>query len=100
MTATEHEESQSLDGACSIFDLRSLGDIYAEIQELYLSDNRSWIIGYSGGKDSTTIVQLVWNALRHLTPEQRKKAVYVISSDTLVETTLLSAISSIEILTS
>ena len=92
MTATEHEESQSLDGACSIFDLRSLGDIYAEIQELYLSDNRSWIIGYSGGKDSTTIVQLVWNALRHLTPEQRKKTVYVISSDTLVETPVISDI--------
>ena len=34
-----------------------------EIQNLYLEDNMPWIIGYSGGKDSTAIVQLTWSAL-------------------------------------
>ena len=33
------------------------------IQNLYLSDNIPWVIGYSGGKDSTAAVQLVWMAL-------------------------------------
>ena len=33
-----------------------------EIRELYASDDVPWIIGYSGGKDSTATLQLVWQA--------------------------------------
>ena len=73
----------------SIFDRRSLSDIHAEIQEVYLSDSRPWVVGYSGGKDSTTALQLVWYALEELAPEQRQKPVYVITSDTLVETPVI-----------
>jgi DNA sulfur modification protein DndC len=57
-----------------------------EIRTVYTSDTRPWVIGYSGGKDSTTTLQLVWQALKGLAPELLKKPVYVISSDTLVET--------------
>jgi len=57
-----------------------------EIKEAYLHDNRPWILGYSGGKDSTTTLQLVWYALREVQSEKRTKHIYVISSDTLVET--------------
>jgi DNA sulfur modification protein DndC len=57
-----------------------------EIREVYLGDTRPWVIGYSGGKDSTTTLQLVWNALKALPQESRTKPIYVISSDTLVET--------------
>ncbi len=56
-----------------------------EIQELYLSDNVPWIIGYSGGKDSTAVLQLVWIALSELGPSSCHKNVHVISTDTLVE---------------
>lgn len=56
-----------------------------EIRELYLEDDAPWIVGYSGGKDSTAILQLVWLALEQLTPTQRRKTVHVISTDTLVE---------------
>jgi len=63
--------------------------MHREIQELYLADKRPWIVGYSGGKDSTTALQLVWNAIEGLPPEERKKTVYVISSDTLVETPVI-----------
>ncbi len=59
---------------------------YEEIREVYLSDQRPWVVGYSGGKDSTTALQLIWTALKDLAPEQLKKPVYVLSSDTLVET--------------
>jgi len=73
----------------SIFDKKSLRDIYLEVQQVYLADNRPWVIGYSGGKDSTTVLQLVWYALKELPVEKRQKLVYVISSDTLVETPVI-----------
>ena len=37
-------------------DIRSVIEI---IKELYLEDMIPWICGYSGGKDSTAVVQLV-----------------------------------------
>ena len=61
----------------------------SEIKQAYNFDTRPWILGYSGGKDSTTTLQLVWNALLELPPEERSKPIYVISSDTLVETPLI-----------
>lgn len=65
---------------------RLLSDLVEEIKILYQSDNRPWIIGFSGGKDSTTILSLVYSALLTLSPEARNKHIYVVSSDTLVET--------------
>ena len=44
-----------------------------EIQYVYQSDKRPWIIGYSGGKDSTTVVHLVYEMLKRLQPEERSK---------------------------
>ena len=69
----------------SIFDKRKLDEIHEEIRTVYLNDNRPWIIGFSGGKDSTCLVQLVWHAISKLPLEKRQKMIYVISSDTLVE---------------
>ena len=60
------------------------------IQELYASDDMPWIIGYSGGKDSTVCVQLIWNALLRMPEDERKKPVYVISTDTLVENPIVA----------
>ncbi|MGO4890403.1 DNA phosphorothioation system sulfurtransferase DndC [Anaerobacillus sp. MEB173] len=59
------------------------------IQEIYLADDRPWVVGYSGGKDSTVVVQLVFEALSELKSDQLQKKIYVISSDTLVETPLI-----------
>lgn len=70
----------------SVFENRSLDEIHEEIRETYLRDDRPWVIGYSGGKDSTTALQLIWHALSELDDNQLDKAVHVISSDTLVET--------------
>lgn len=55
------------------------------IQEAYLMDNRPWIVGFSGGKDSTFMSDLIIESLDELTPEQRSKRVYFISGDTEVE---------------
>ena len=49
--------------------------LHAEIREVYLSDVRPWVLGFSGGKDSTTALQLVWSALLELKPELRVKPV-------------------------
>jgi DNA sulfur modification protein DndC len=60
-----------------------------EIRSVYLADERPWVLGFSGGKDSTVALQLVWHALRGLEPEQRGKPIYVISGDTQVETPVI-----------
>jgi len=70
----------------SIFEERSLGDILEEIQEVYVQNKYPWVIGYSGGKDSTASLQLIWQAISRLPEEKRTKKVHVISTNTLVET--------------
>lgn len=62
-----------------------------EIRSLYVADDIPWILGYSGGKDSTATLQLIWSAISELQPEQRRKTVYAISTDTMVENPVVAA---------
>ncbi len=68
------------------FNLRELLD---ELQEQFLEEDnkRPWIIAFSGGKDSTALLQLVWTAIQELPAELRSttRDVYVICNNTLVE---------------
>lgn len=60
----------------------------SEIIDQYLYDensDRPWIIGFSGGKDSTMLLQVVWNALKKIDPLLLNRRVYVVCNDTLVE---------------
>ena len=59
------------------------------VKRVYLQDDRPWIIGYSGGKDSTATCTVVLTALSEMKQEELNKHVYIISSDTLVETPLI-----------
>ena len=59
------------------------------IRNLYLADDIPWVIGYSGGKDSTATLQLVWYALRELPADKLTKVVHVINPDTLVESPVI-----------
>ena len=59
------------------------------IRNLYLADDIPWVIGYSGGKDSTATLQIVWYALSELPAEELTKAVHVINTDTLVESPVI-----------
>lgn len=61
-----------------------------EIQELYCLDEIPWVVGYSGGKDSSCVLQLVWNAIAALPPSKRTKTIHVITTDTLVENPYVS----------
>jgi len=73
----------------SVFGNRSLSDLYQEVRELYCRDSNPWVLGFSGGKDSTATLQLIWQALAGLPEPQRTKQVFVLSSDTLVETPVM-----------
>lgn len=64
-------------------------DAIEKVKRVYKQDNRPWIIGYSGGKDSTATCTVVLSALAELPAEELNKHVYIISSDTMVETPLI-----------
>lgn len=48
-----------------------------------------WIVTFSGGKDSTLVAHLVFEVLLTLPPNMRKRQVYFVSNDTLVESPLV-----------
>lgn len=59
--------------------------IIEEMRMVYLHDRRPWMIGFSGGKDSTMLCMLVFEMLKTLAPEEITKKIYITSSDTMVE---------------
>lgn len=60
--------------------------IHLELLDEYQQDhNHSWVIGYSGGKDSTLVAHLVFEMLLSLPPSLRTRQVHIVSNDTLVE---------------
>ena len=69
---------------------QTVSELIEEIQLLYKSDNIPWIVGYSGGKDSTAVLSLVWRAVTSLPENERHKKVHVISTDTLVENPIVA----------
>ena len=62
-----------------------------EVQKLYCLDEIPWIIGVSWGKDSSAVLQLIWNAIAALPLEKRQKTIHVITTDTMVENPIVSA---------
>lgn len=69
-----------------------LAAIRAELADEYAQPHdHPWIIGYSGGKDSTLVVHLVFDMLLALPPSERHRQVHVVANDTLVESPLVTA---------
>jgi DNA sulfur modification protein DndC len=64
--------------------------VIKNIQRVYLEDQIPWVVGYSGGKDSTAVLQLVWNAIKELKKKERHKTIHVITNDTLVESPIVA----------
>ncbi|MBV9658810.1 MAG: DNA phosphorothioation system sulfurtransferase DndC [Verrucomicrobia bacterium] len=60
-------------------------DILDSLRELYLDDPRPWLVGFSGGKDSTMLAALIFSTVASLPPEQRTKPIAVLCTDTRVE---------------
>lgn len=88
---TKHETEKSQQRRTVQELVENIELLTAEIQELYSSDGIPWVIGYSGGKDSTTVVQLIWNAIAALPSNKRTKTIHVITTDTLVENPIVSS---------
>ena len=66
-------------------DFTVFNQIIEEMKLVYLHDQRPWMIGFSGGKDSTMLCMLVFEMLKTLQPEEITKKIYITSSDTMVE---------------
>lgn len=60
-------------------------EIKDNLRELYLEDNRPWLVGFSGGKDSTMLASLLLEAILAVPALDRKKPVSVLCTDTRVE---------------
>ena len=48
-----------------------------------------WVVAYSGGKDSTLLLQLTWEVVAALPTRERLRKVYIVGNDTLVESPLV-----------
>ncbi|MGA2608685.1 MAG: DNA phosphorothioation system sulfurtransferase DndC [Terriglobia bacterium] len=60
-------------------------EIKASLEQLYREDKRPWLVGFSGGKDSTMLASLIFDVIFSIPAEQRKKPVSVVCTDTRVE---------------
>jgi DNA sulfur modification protein DndC len=60
-------------------------EIRDSLRELYLSDQRPWLVGYSGGKDSTMLASMIFTVVGSIPPDQRTKPVSILCTDTRVE---------------
>lgn len=75
---------------------KKIENIIDELIDQYLDNdryNRPWIIGYSGGKDSTALLTLVWLALQKIlesNPKTKlKRYIYVVCNNTMVENPII-----------
>ena len=62
-------------------------------QYMYADEtNRPWIIGFSGGKDSTVMLQLVWKAIEQIKQLTGivKRDIIVVCNDTMVENPIIT----------
>lgn len=69
---------------------RRVREIIEELKDQYMEADkncRPWIIGFSGGKDSTVLLMLTWIAMQELREEGKPlhRRVYVVCNDTMVE---------------
>ena len=63
----------------------SYSDIKVSLRSLYLDDPRPWLVGFSGGKDSTMLASLIVEVVAGIPDDQRKKPVAILCTDTRVE---------------
>lgn len=56
------------------------------VQQYLDGDERPWVLAYSGGKDSTLLAHLVFQAISCIRPALRTRHIYIVCSDTRVET--------------
>jgi len=63
----------------------SYKEIKDSLARLYAEDERPWLVGFSGGKDSTMLASLIFDAVLSIPASQRKKPISILCTDTRVE---------------
>ena len=63
--------------------------VKSKFREVYFQNDKPWIVGYSGGKDSSTVVHLLFEFIEELPIKERVKPIFIVSSDTLVENPII-----------
>lgn len=68
-------------------------DIVRLVKDEYISEAQHypWIVGFSGGKDSSLVAHAVFEALQAIPPSARTRPVHIVSNDTLVESPFVMA---------
>ena len=66
-------------------DTNTYEDIKGALRQLYLEDDRPWLVGFSGGKDSTMLASLIFETVLAFPIERRTKPISVLCTDTRVE---------------
>ncbi len=88
-TAGERRHATS-EVSLSLIPDNALAYIRQEIYEEYAEPHgKPWIIGFSGGKDSTLVAHLVFEHLVSLPRSERTRAIHIVANDTLVESPLV-----------
>jgi DNA sulfur modification protein DndC len=79
---------------CSDSTLNIWDQVVDSVRAEYLSEEQDypWIIGFSGGKDSTVVAQAVFEALLQVPPSKRRRFVHVVSNDTFVRPTYFGSV--------
>ncbi len=71
---------------------QKLRAVRTDMREEYLAPHeKPWVVGFSAGKDSTLLLQLVVETLLCVPPDSRQRPVFVLSNDTLVESPVYQA---------
>lgn len=60
-------------------------DILINLRDQYINDQRPWLVGFSGGKDSTLVAALVFQTVLSMPEKQRNKPITILSTDTRAE---------------
>lgn len=67
----------------NLFDESKYNSVINDLIDLYNANDYIWAVGYSGGKDSSLVVELVLDALTRI--RNKTKDVFVLFTDTLIE---------------
>ena len=66
-------------------DANAYEDIKSTLRQLYIEDDRPWLVGFSGGKDSTMLASFIFETVLSFPIERRTKPISVLCTDTRVE---------------
>ena len=86
----QKEFVQENDTANIVKVVEKLNNVMETLRKEYLRRHTDpWVVAFSGGKDSTLLLQLAWEVLESLSAQDRRRQIYVVGNDTLVESPLI-----------